>query len=84
MNNPSTEKNIVKLVEYKIKDTLLNLIYDLSENPAQKTEYVVPDSILAIKDKLEKAYAGLENVLETTDRDDFEKELSLLTKEMKA
>ena len=82
MNNPSTEKNLVKLVEYKIKDTLLNLIYDLSENPAQKTEYVVPDSILAIKDKLEKAYAGLENVLETTDRDDFEKELSLLTKEI--
>lgn len=82
MNNPSTEKNLVKLVEYKIKDTLLNLIYDLSENPVQKTEYVVPDSILAIKDKLEKAYAELENVLETTDRDDFEKELSSLTKEI--
>ena len=82
MNNPSTEKNLVKLVEYKIKDTLLNLIYDLSENSESKTEYVVPNSILAIRDKIEKAYVELENVLETTDRDDFEKELSSLTKDI--
>lgn len=82
MNNPSMEKNLVKLVEYKIKDTLLNLIYDLSENSEQKIEYVVPNSIHEIKGKLEKAYAELDNVLETQDRNSYEKELSSLIKEI--
>lgn len=84
MNNPSTEKNLVKLVEYKIKDTLLNLIYDLSENSESKTEYVVPDSILSIRSKIEKAYAELDSVLDTTERYDFENEINSITREITA
>lgn len=80
MNTPETEKKLVKLVEYKIKDTLLNLIYDLAENPAAKAEYIIPQSILDIKDRLEKAYVELENVLETTERAAYEEELSSITK----
>lgn len=80
MNTPETEKKLVKLVEYKIKDTLLNLIYDLAENPASKADYIIPKSILEIKDRLEKAYVNFENVLEETDRKSFEDELSSITK----
>lgn len=82
MNNPETEKKLVKLVEYKIKDTLLNLIYDLSENPAQKAGYIIPQSILNIKEELEKAYCDLENVLDTTERKDFEDNLAVITREI--
>ena len=82
MNTPETEKKLVQLVEYKIKDTLLNLIYDLAENPAKKADYIVPQSVLDIKDRLEKAYTDIENILETTERQAFEEELSSITKEI--
>lgn len=82
MNTPDTEKKLVKLVEYKIKDTLLNLIYDIAENPSSKAEYIIPQSVLKIKDRLEKAYINLENVLDTTTRDEFEAELSSIIKEI--
>lgn len=82
MNTPETEKKLVKLVEYKIKDTFLNLIYDLAENPAAKAEYIIPQSILDIKDKLEKAYIELENILDKTERKEFEDELSSITNEI--
>ena len=82
MNTPATEKKLVKLVEYKIKDTMLNLIYDIAENPASKAGYIVPNSILNIRDSLEKAYTELENVLDTTDRKSYEEELSSITKEI--
>lgn len=84
MKNTSAEKNLVKLVEYKIKDTLLNLIYDLSDDPASKAEYIVPKSILSIKDKLEKAYTDIDLILDTSERDDFEKELSSIVNEITA
>ncbi|MDO5387934.1 MAG: hypothetical protein Q4F63_01750 [Clostridia bacterium] len=80
MNTPETEKKLVKLVEYKIKDTLLNLIYDLAEDPASKVEYIVPSSILEIKADIEKAYADLENILEETDRKKYEDNLNTITK----
>ena len=82
MNTPETSKKLVKLVEYKIKDTLLNLIYDLAENPASKAGYIIPKSILNIKDKIEKAYVEFENVVDTTERDDFEDQLKIITREI--
>lgn len=82
MNTPATEKKLVKLVEYKIKDTLLNLIYDLAENPVSKADYIVPQSILEIKDKLEKAYVDFESILDKTERKEFEEELSSITKKI--
>ncbi len=82
MNTPETSKKLVKLVEYKIKDTLLNLIYDLAENPASKAGYIIPKSILSIKDKIEKAYVEFENVVDTTERDDFEDQLKIITREI--
>ena len=82
MNTPATEKKLVKLVEYKIKDTMLNLIYDLAENPASKAGYIIPKSILEIRDRLEKAYTELENILDTTERKEYEEEISSITKEI--
>lgn len=82
MNTPETSKKLVKLVEYKIKDTLLNLIYDLAENPTAKAGYIVPQSILNIKDKIENAYVEFENVVDTTERDDFENQLKIIAKEI--
>lgn len=82
MNTPATEKKLIKLVEYKIKDTLLNLIYDLAENPAVKADYIIPQSILEIKDKLEKAYVNFESIIDKTERKEFENELSSITKDI--
>ena len=33
------EQKLVKLIEYKQKDALLNLIYDLTELPEKEVEY---------------------------------------------
>ncbi len=82
MKNTLTENKLVELAEYKLKDTLLNLIYDLAENPASKAEYIIPDFIFSIKEKVEKAYSELENVFETTDRSSFDSQLSSISSEI--
>lgn len=82
MNTNELEKKLVKLVEYKLKDTMLNLIYDLSENPAEKTFYIIPNKVVEIKKRLDKAYLDLSNSLDTSDRKIFEAELDNLSKDI--
>ena len=46
------EQKLVKLIEYKQKDALLNLIYDLTELPEKEVEYKIPKRVLDLKDKI--------------------------------
>ncbi len=73
------EKKLVELVEYRLKDVLLTLIYDVADNAALKSEYVLPKCISEIYDDISKAYIKLGDVFETTERSEFEAELKDIT-----
>lgn len=66
------EKKLVEIVEYRVKDALLNLIYDIADDPASETEYIPPKRFSDISDNIRKAYIKLCDVLEATDRSEFE------------
>ncbi len=73
------EKKLVELVEYRLKDVLLNLIYDIAENPASKAEYVMPKCISEIYGDIKTAYTKLADLFEKTDRAEFEAEIRGIT-----
>ncbi len=79
MKKTVDEKKLVELVEYKIKDVLLNLIYDIADDPASKAEYVMPKCVSEIYGGIKTAYTKLADLFEKTDRAEFEAEIRGIT-----
>lgn len=80
----SLEKKLVSLIEYKQKDALLNLIYDFAECPENEVEYIIPQKVLDIKNKLNDCYKKIEFILsqDINQRNDFNKYLEDLSNEI--
>ena len=78
------EQKLVKLIEYKQKDALLNLIYDLTELPEKEVEYKIPKRVLDLKDKIYDCYKKLEFALaqDIADRSEYNSQLVELSKEI--
>ena len=78
------EQKLVKLIEYKQKDALLNLIYDLTELPEKEVEYKIPKRVLDLKDKIYSCYKKLEFALaqDIADRSEYNSQLVELSKEI--
>lgn len=75
------ESRLVQLASYKVKDSLLNAIYDIAENP--KTDYMTPKRIEEIYNRVCRVYADLGDAIEKSDRNEYIAELDAVEAEIK-
>lgn len=80
----SVKENIkntaMELIQLKLKDTMLNLVYDMCDLHLSAPEREIPSSISEFIDKIRDYAKGLSSVLENdlSERDGFIKELTTL------
>lgn len=77
--NKISNKDIIDLIEYKLKDTLFNLMYDILESPVEDVANP-PEALKAIEGKIQQLYVNIIEYLDrpVNERKDFEKDINKL------
>ncbi len=77
------EKKLIQLAILKMKDVLLNAIYDLASNPQPNGLCIIPQSLHSIYVDICRAYTELEEVLGSEDRSAYADKLNGLENRVK-
>lgn len=80
MNTENMGKKLIQLTSYKIKNSLLNLINDLAENPQPQGICIMPESYHQIYRDICRLFTELAVILEKEDRTEFGKKLTGIKK----
>ena len=70
------EKKLMELVKYSLKETMCTLIFELANKPEKDCNYILPNYIIEIKDRVEKCYINLYQAIQSENRGDFESEVN--------
>ena len=75
------ENKLIRSALYKIKDSLLNAINDINEDP--RPEYAMPERVEKIYSDICSAYTELDDILDKSDRSKYMEKLDAIEEDIK-